>query len=232
MFGRLAESYFHCGRRAYTLTAFLMQGSPLSRKLAVIFGFLGPSLVLLLTLIGGAKFPSYSHASQFISELGSTDAPHGQLVSWAGFFPAGLCATAFAFFAWRSLPRSGAATGGMLGLFLFALGYLVAAFFPCAGDCRSPHPGPAQAIHNFFGLAGYLAAPLSLGLLAWAARRWPAAGHLSALGFLAGVAAFAGLLFLSPEFQYVGVAQRVLEGSVLCWMVACAFYLRRETRGT
>lgn len=183
--------------------------------------------MVLLTVIGGANFPNYSHASQFISELGADGAPNARIINLAGFLPGGILLMAFAFFAWRSLPRSGATTFGLLGLALFALGYLVAAFFPCEADCRPAEPTLAQAIHNLFGLAGYLFAPLSLFLLAWQARRWPNATHLSVLGFIGGALAFLGLLFLSPDFKYVGVAQRVLEGSVLTWITVCALYFAR-----
>lgn len=202
----------------------------MTKRLAVIAGILGPLTVVLLTVLGGANFPNYSHASQYISELGSVDAPHGRVISLAGFLPAGIFTSAFAFFAWRSLPRSSSATLGLLGLIFFALGYLVATFFPCEGDCRSAHPGLSQAIHNLFGLAGYLIAPMSLWTLGWAARHWPQASHLSALGFVGGTTALLGLMFLSPDFRYVGVAQRILEGSVLSWMVVCALYLQRTSR--
>ncbi len=84
-----------------------------------------------------------------------------------GLFPGGnFHERAFALLAWRALPRSVAGTLGFLGLVFFAGGYLAAAFFPCEGDCRSAHPGFSQAMHNFFGLAGYLTAPLSLWALA------------------------------------------------------------------
>ena len=199
----------------------------MTKRLALITGVLGPLAVVLLSVLGGANFPNYSHASQFISELGATGAPNGRIISLAGFLPAGVLIIAFAFFAWRSLPRSGATTFGMIGLVLFALGYLVAAFFPCEGDCRPAEPTLSQAIHNLFGLAGYLAAPISLLLLGWQARRWPKATHLSILGFIGSGFALLGLLFLSPDFRYVGVAQRVLEGSVLVWIMVCALYLGR-----
>ena len=197
----------------------------MTNKLAFATGLLGAVAVVLLTVVGGANFPNYSHASQFISELGADGAPNARLINLAGFLPAGVLITVFAFFAWRSLPRSGATTFGVVGLVLFALGYLVAAFFPCEGDCRPAEPTLSQAIHNLFGLAGYLGAPLSLLLLGWQARRWPKARHLSVLGFIGAGFALLGLLFLSPDFKYVGVAQRVLEGSVLVWIMACAFYL-------
>ena len=197
----------------------------MTNRLALITGILGPLAVVLLTVLGGANFPNYSHASQFISELGASGAPNGRIISLAGFLPAGILITAFAFFAWRSLPHSGATTFGMIGLAFFALGYLVAAFFPCEGDCRPAEPTVAQAIHNLFGLAGYLVAPWSLFALGWQARRWTGATHLSVLGFIGAGVGLLGLLFLSPEFKYVGIAQRVLEGSVLAWIMACALYL-------
>jgi hypothetical membrane protein len=186
--------------------------------------------VVLLTVLGGANFPNYSHASQFISELGAEGAPNARLINLAGFLPAGLLITAFAFLARRSLPRSGATTFGMIGLVFFALGYLVAVVFPCEPGCHPAEPTLSQAVHNLFGLAGYLVAPPSLFVLAWQARRWPKAAHLSLLGFIGSGLALLGLLFLSPEFKYVGIAQRVLEGSVLAWIMACALYLGPSQR--
>ena len=197
----------------------------MTSKLAFFTGILGSLAVVLLTVIGGANFPNYSHASQFISELGANGAPNGRIISLGGFLPAGILIIVFAFFAWRSLPRSGGTTLGLFGMVLFALGYLIAAFFPCEGDCRSAEPTLSQAIHNLFGLAGYMVAPLSLFVLGWQARRWARATHLAVLGFTGAGLALLGLLFLSPDFKYVGVAQRTLEGSVLLWIMACALYL-------
>lgn len=206
----------------------------MTSKLALTTGMLGSLAVVLLTVIGAANFPNYSHASQFISELGADGAPHARLINFGGFLPAGIFIIAFAFFAWRSLPRSGGTTFGMFGLALFALGYLVAVVFPCEPGCRPAAPTLSQGIHNLFGLAGYLFAPLSLFLLGWQARRWPRATHLSVLGFVGSALALLGLLFLSPDFKYVGIAQRFLEGSVLLWIMACALYLgyrRGSTHG-
>lgn len=200
----------------------------MTNRLALITGILGPLAVVLLTVLGGANHPNYRHAIQFISELGAVGAPHARMINLAGFLPAGIFVTAFTFFAWRSLPRSGATALGMLGLALFALGYLAAAFFPCEAGCRPAQPSLSQTLHNLLGLTGYLTASPSLFILGWQARRWPGAKVLSRLGFLGGGLALVSLLFLSPDFRFVGVAQRVLEGSVLSWVVACAIYLNRS----
>jgi hypothetical membrane protein len=186
---------------------------------------LGALAVVLLTVIGGAGFPNYSHASQFISELGADGAPHAGLINYGGFLPAGLLLCTFALLAWRALPRSVGTALGMVGIFLFGFGYLVAVVYPCEAGCRPAAPNLSQTIHNALGLAGYLVAPFALAVLGWKARSWPGAAVLSWMGIGGAILAFIGLSYLSPEFAYVGIAQRVLEASVLSWIVACGFYL-------
>lgn len=194
-------------------------------QLALLTGVLGALWVLALTLIGGAAFPGYDHGAQFISELGATGAPHGWAVSWFGFLPAGLFVSAFSLFGWLAAPRSALSTLGFVGVFLFAAGYIGAAFFPCDFGCRAENPSSSQVMHELIGLAGYLLAPVSLLLLGLAARTWPGAGALAIFGYLSAAAALGGLVMLDPNFAFVGVAQRLLEASVLGWIVAYALYL-------
>lgn len=181
--------------------------------------------VVALTLLGGAYYPDYSHLSQFISELGARQAPHEQFVRWAGFLPAGVSALVFVIVAFKALPRSALTTLGLLGIAVYAVGYVAAAFYPCDPGCRPTEPSTSQVIHNIVGLTGYLLAPLSLAALAWSARHWPDGGSLAAAGFVAAILALLGLLLLSPESRYVGVSQRILELSVLVWIVMCGWYI-------
>jgi len=191
--------------------------------------FFSASLALLfvagLTLLGGAFYPGYSHTSQYISELGARGAPHEWLVRWVGFLPAGILQLLFVVTAFKVLPRSVLTTFGLLGIAIYAFGYVAAAVYPLDGGHRS-QPSASQVIHNLVGVSGYLLAPLSLAVLAWRARRWPHAGNLPVAGLLAAIMAFLGLLFLSSEFRYVGVSQRVLELSVLVWTVMCGWYIQ------
>ena len=175
-------------------------GSSILNKLAMLAACFGALTIVLLTVIGGATFPGYSHASQFISELGARGAPHAQLVNFGGFLPAGVLVCAFAVLAWKVLPRSAGTAIGMVGIALFGFGYLVAVFFPCDAGCRPAVPSFSQLIHNALGLAGYLSAPLTLAILGWQARSWPGGRLLSILGFLGSLTAFIGLSLLSPEF--------------------------------
>jgi len=124
------------------------------KKLVMLSACLGAMSIVLLTLIGGAAFPGYSHASQFISELGARGAPHAQLVNFGGFLPAGVLVCAFAVLAWTALRRSAGTTIDLVGIALFGFGYLVAVYFPCEAGCRPAEPSFSQLIHNAMGLAG------------------------------------------------------------------------------
>lgn len=200
-------------------------GERVSGKLAMVCGVLGALWLLVMVIAGGAAFPGYDHTAQYISELGANGAPHGQVVSWAGFLPVGLLICAFAMFGGLAAPRSLLAVLGFVGVFLFAIGYAGSAFFPCDYGCRPEEPTLSQMLHYMVGLPGYFLAPVTLLLLGLAAWAWPGARLLSVFGFVCAAGALTGLVMLSPDSPTVGLAQRVLEASMLIWVVACALYL-------
>jgi hypothetical membrane protein len=198
----------------------------MAARLAFMTGILAPLAILLMTVLGGAAFPGYSHLSQFISELGAREAPHGELISFGGFLPAGLLLCAFSFSAAWVLPRSAMTWLGLAGMAWYAMGYVASAFFRCDPGCRPAEPSLSQHVHNLVGVTGYFAGAVGLILLGTQARHWPGARHLSALGLGGGGVTLVAFLFLSPAFPYVGVAQRVMEACLLLWSVVCALYLK------
>jgi len=196
----------------------------------MICALLGAFWLLAMVVVGGFTFPGYDHLSQYISELGANGAPFGYEVSWYGFLPVGLLTIAFAVFAWLATPRSLLGTLGFIGIVLFAIGYVGSAFFPCDYGCRPESPSFSQQMHLLIGLAGYFLAPLTLLLLALAARALPSGGGVALAGFVAAPAALAGLLTMAPESPFVGLSQRVLEASVMGWIVICGLYLGHQPR--
>jgi Protein of unknown function (DUF998) len=188
----------------------------MSGNLAMFCAVSGAIWLVAMVVIGGAAWDGYDHVSQYISELGATGAPHGWQVSWLGFLPIGLLITAFAFFAWRAAPRSALATIGFVGIFLFAIGYTGSAFFPCDFGCRPDNPSFS---------------PVTMLLLALAARTWPGAMWLAVLGFIAAPLALVGLSgLLDVDSPTLGLYQRVLEATVLTWVVACGVYLGAKSK--
>lgn len=195
------------------------------RTIAFWAAILGYVLLAILIVGGGAAWAGYSHATQFISELGATGAPHGRLVSLGGFLPIGICVTLFAILAAMIEPRSVLRTLGFLCLAVFASGYTAAAFFPCDFGCRPAVPSFSQQMHTLFGLGGYVFGPIGLIMLGIAARSWPGGKWLSPLGVVCGLVA--GAAFFGIGGDAPGLAQRVLEAAVALWILACAFSLRK-----
>jgi len=186
---------------------------------------LGAFILLTFTIVGGAVFPQYSHASQFISELGARDAPHEYLVRFAGFLPVGILSCIYLLGAYTRLPRSTLTTLGLLGIFVFALGYLAAAIFPCDPGCRPAEPSLSQGLHNLIGSAGYILSPGFLFLFGLASRRWPNQRHLPKIAFGCAAATTLGLLTFNPESPWVGISQRLIETAVWIWIILSAAYL-------
>jgi Protein of unknown function (DUF998) len=187
-------------------------------------------IILLMSLLGGIATPGYSHVSQFISELGASQAAYEYPVRFMGFLPAGVTLLAFCWVAQRSVPRSPLTSVAFLALAVYAAGYCVATVFPCDPGCRPHSPSLSQVVHNVAGGVGYLVAPAFLCIFGFQSRSWPAAARLPFIGFIAAFIALAGLLTLSPSSPYVGVSQRAIEVSVLGWVVACGWYIRVRSR--
>ena len=135
-------------------------------------------LAFAVPVAGACADPGYSHASQFISELGARGAPNATLVAAAGFAPIGALVFAFLWLASGAFPPSLRRTAGVLCLAAVGAAYLAAAVFPCDPGC--PASGSfSQSVHNAFGLLEYLGAVGGL-LLLGAELRGSAAGRVLA----------------------------------------------------
>ena len=209
-----------------------MQSPKISHVTGLVLAGLAVSsfvVVALSVVVAAALTPEYSHVSQFMSELGATGAPYELWVRFGGFLPAGLLLLAFCVAALGVLPRTHGALSGLIGLSVYAAGYLVASIFPCDPGCRPEEPSTSQLIHNLGGLVGYILAPAFLFILARAAGSWPRSATLVVAGYVASAVALVGLLTLSPSSDLVGVSQRALEVAVLGWVVMLGFYLSRQS---
>lgn len=182
-------------------------------------------VVVLGTLLAGARFPGYSHARQYISELGARGAPDGEWVTYGMFLPAGLLLTAFAWHASRVLPRSGGMLTGLAGVALYAFGYVASVPFRCEFGCRPDEPDLAQMLHSLAGGISYLCGAVGLLILGLSALRWPRARSLAAAGLAGGALSLLVFAGLSEDFEYAGIAQRLIEGSMLGWIALCARYV-------
>ncbi len=163
----------------------------------------------LAIVVFALRRPEYSHLRSTISELGEFGAPDSHLVSLGVFFPVGLAMATFSIFIWKA-PREkpGGRSAAALAMCV-AVGYLVAAFFPC--DPGSPLSGTArQAIHNWGGAIEYFGGAIALFSLARAQKqfRWV----FAAAGLITLTVAF---VISAPDLAEVrGLLQRIAEASL------------------
>ncbi len=197
---------------------------------ASLFGLLGVLFFIVATILGGLQFSAYSHISQLISESYAIGTPYSIQLRYLGFLPSGIFMAAFAFYAARTVPKSTPATFGFIGLGIFyGMATVIVSFFPCDEGCGKElvDPSLSQFIHNLTGLLTYLIVPISLLILGVAARKWPDAKFVSYAGIVCGLIAmlFVGILSSNLHGNFAGLYQRIIEASILAWIVVCSFYL-------
>jgi hypothetical membrane protein len=203
---------------------------------ASLFGISGVILFILATVFGGLQVPGYSHTSQLISESYAIGTTYGVQLRYFGFIPAGILIALFALFAARALPPSKLSSAGFLGIGIFyGLGTVLVSLFPCDEGCDKElvDPSLSQMIHNLTGLLTYLIVPISLLILGVAARKWGNGKLLSLAGFICGASSilFVGILSADLRSGSAGLYQRLIEGSILFWIVMCSLYLKKVRKG-
>lgn len=152
--------------------------------------------------------PGYSHVLHTISEIGEVGAPDQRLVAWGLFVPVGLA------FVPGAILFQGAAPAVAALCLCIAVGYLVAAVFPC--DPGSPVSGSArQGMHNLGGAVEYIGG--GLALLA-AAKTFEEPGHIAGYIVLGVAVALTVLPAGSPRGLLQRIGEAVLFGSS-AWLV-------------
>lgn len=196
-------------------------------------GITGVAVFILTTAIGGFVHPNYSHTAQFISELYAVDAPHANALRYFGYIPSGLLLLLFSFFAVKEAPKSATATIGFIGLGLaYGLGTVICGFFNCDAGCNPEFINPtlSQIVHNLMGFLTYMLTPIAIFITALGMRKWKNGKVISKLGLVLAFTSFcfAGVLNSDLNSPYKGMTQRLIEGSILLWIAACAFYLQKK----
>lgn len=198
------------------------------RTLAALCGLAAAALALLVPLLGGAAEPGYSHAAQYISELGAAGATHAGIVSLLGFAPIGALVLGFLCLVSPSLPRGPATRVGLVCFSTVGVAYLVASVFPCDAGCP-PSGSAAQMLHSLAGILEYVGAVAAMRFLALAFRGDPTWRPLAPLCLV--VALVVGLAFVAMLAQelaaYRGLSQRLAEAAIFLWIAGVSAFVLR-----
>ena len=199
----------------------------LNNKTVFFTGVFGASLFAISSIISGILIDDYSEISQFISEAYAIDTEYGSVLRFYGIIPSGVLFTLFAFLAYKKLPRSKLTTSGFIGLGVFyGIATVIVGIFPCDSGCNKAFISPSlsQIIHNLIGSLTYIFVPLSILLIGMGLRKLPTYKNLSRLGITYGIISylFVFQLLSSPNSEYIGLYQRIIEVIFILWIVGCA----------
>src|SRR5262245_19680229 len=198
-------------------------------------GLAATALYVTACILSGLQIPHYRHISQYLSEAVALGAPYGALIRYGLLVPSGVLFSLFSVFAARAVPASVLASLGFYGLAIFQGGaHALASIFPCIEGCNIGRGvrDPRQDIHNTIALFSYLLVPFCLMAIGFAARRWRNGLVVSLGAILAGAVSLAfGVILWRMRFSpYAGLFQRIMEASVLLWIVTFCTHLHRLSR--
>ena len=198
-------------------------------------GILGVLFFIVAGILGGFQFEEYSHISQFLSETYATGTPWGNQLSYLGYLPSGVMIALFAFFVPKYLPKSKLIkiTFWLFAIF-YGLGTIIVGIFRCDEGCNPEFidPSISQIIHNLSGGLTYLVVPFVVIAIGFKAKSWVNSKSYSALTIVSGFIAlvFSWLMMANPNGPYIGLYQRLVEGSILFWVVRTAFLVKNENK--
>lgn len=195
------------------------------------FGIIGALLFIVPSILGGILIPGYNYIHQFISESFAIDTTYGIYLRLFGYIPSGIFITIFVFSAIKILPKSSIPKIGLIlfGVF-YGIGNIIVAVFPCDYGCNKAliNPTISQIIHNISGALTYLIVPFALVLIGLTAKKWKNRNTITILSIICGSIAilFSFMLTGNATGNYIGLFQRVIEGSILFWLISFAFYIK------
>ncbi|QCK16546.1 DUF998 domain-containing protein [Mangrovivirga cuniculi] len=203
----------------------------MNKNLVFASGILGAAFFIFSAFIGGFSIEDYSHISQYISESYAYGTPYGKYLRYFGYIPSGFFLTIFAFSAPAYFKKSGLARIGFWGIGIFyGIATIITSIFPCDEGCNKEmiDPSISQIIHNATGAFTYIFVPISLLLIGFGLRNDRRTLFLSYLSIGAGLFSilFVLILMSDPASNHIGLLQRIIEASILFWIVMCSIYIK------
>ena len=200
----------------------------LLRNLA-LFGIIGPIIFAVFVTVNGFIYEGYSHGSQAISELGGVDAEYPWLQS-INFFIIGLAFIALAIGLNKGFGCGrGARTGPALMVVFGASAGIANGIFPCDSGCAGETA--LGFMHNLTGMVGFIAAIISVFVIARRIKGDPDWGSLYPVARIFSFAVLVSFLMwigfakIADIDDVNGIFQRLYVGVWLIWAEILAFRL-------
>ncbi len=207
----------------------------MASKLPVYLGIFAPIVFVFAVIVLGSLTPGYSHVYQTISELGETGVVYGAYAS-ALFVVTGLMLAYFGLFFHTLLPKRGSWLTSGVCIVLYALSdYVGSGVFPV--DPGGAADTVTASYHVTLTVIGELAA-LAMQVLfiieTDGEQGWERLRRFSKLVFAVSIPASAFLVYNIEKNvpgvanTPIGLAQRIIVGIFLIWIVGAAFEIRNR----
>jgi hypothetical membrane protein len=202
-------------------------------RILALCGVIATLVFTTLTLVFGALYPGYDHASQQISELGARGAPNALGMNVLGFGLTGLLTIGFAYSLQQAFSPFASRQWGPALIGIGGLSLLAVSVFSCDAGCElgsaraARHSITAGLTISSMILAQFLFASTFRSTSEW--RRFAGYSRLSALTSI-GLAFAFGLAYFGEFDQWIGISERVLVGIGLLWMSVVGIQLFRLTK--
>jgi len=200
------------------------------KSVIFLFGIAGALLFIIASILGGLQIEGYSFVSQFISESYANGIPNTEYLRHM-YMVCGFLLALFGFMVPQVVqPAKYLTVSFYLFAIFYGIGTISTGFFPCDLGCPSnPEKSSiSQIIHNASGFLVYAIVPFCLLGIGVFSKKWKRRSKFSKVSIICGTTAFCFvvLLFGNPKGPFVGLFQRLIEGSILFWVMYTAFFIR------
>ena len=205
----------------------------MNNKITFLIGIVGVSLFAISSILGGLLIENYNVLSQYISESFAVNTKYGTYLQYFGYVPSGVLTTIFCLSAPRFFPKSRLIKAGFFGLAIFyGLGTVLVGLFPCDAGCPTNLmvSSTSQLIHNAVASLTYIFFPICLLGIGMGLKKFEGFSRLHEIGIttaiISGIFIFA--LFSNPDSGYRGILQRIIETSIIVFMVSSALNIGKD----
>jgi hypothetical membrane protein len=201
-------------------------------RMLALGGVAGPAIFTVVVIVVSSLREPYSHANNFISELGASSTPHANLMNYAGFIPAGLLLAGFGVALGTLLPRSRRALAVAALVTLFGAGIVMAGIFSCDAGCPQGTGSLENIVHDRIAPPTFLSFIAGIAIFGLLARRLPAFRHLATYSLLTSALALVFLIALVSSLDtrsLTGLWQRLMLAVLFLWCARVGLTAARTT---
>jgi hypothetical membrane protein len=202
------------------------------RTLGLGCGIISPIIWLVLLAAAGALRPDFSHATNYISELGERGSATEALVRYGAFGFTGFLYLCFAGALAATFPNDRLRGAAALLIALDGVGRIGAGAFPCDPGCVQLSAGPD--LHKLFATLGFGSGILAAFLWGFILRGMPRFRHLATFSVVSGAVALISLLLMTratDPAQLAGLFEHTATAALSIWLLVFAGHLLQVEHG-